>query len=259
MELRKRWQIEKKHHNREARAWFSRVDRSKLIQAKDCRLLFGCPPEIKDMFMAWMGNVYDKRILELGCGRGDLAILLAKKGGNVSAIDISEEYIQIVRRRAVLNGVQTRLSCECMPGERLTYEDEAFDLVYGSWVLHHLDLSLVWLEIYRVLRSGGRGVFVEPFGEDIILEWLKSLLPISRIRMGLDTPTEKSLRYKDIWNAQKIFQRVTVHPFGLLSRLDRLIRSPQFRTVLNVVDVKLLTYCKWLRRYAVAVVILVEK
>jgi ubiquinone/menaquinone biosynthesis C-methylase UbiE len=44
----------------------------------------------------------------------------------------------------------------------MPYADSSFDAVYGSSVLHHLDLDRALAEVFRVLRPGGRCVFAEP-------------------------------------------------------------------------------------------------
>jgi SAM-dependent methyltransferase len=44
----------------------------------------------------------------------------------------------------------------------MPYADSTFDAVYGSSVLHHLDLDRALREVFRVLRPGGRAAFAEP-------------------------------------------------------------------------------------------------
>jgi SAM-dependent methyltransferase len=46
----------------------------------------------------------------------------------------------------------------------MSFPDDSFDLVFGSGIIHHLDIDRALGEIARVLRPGGRAVFVEPLG-----------------------------------------------------------------------------------------------
>src|SRR3546814_18316951 len=51
-----------------------------------------------------------------------------------------------------------------MNAEAMTFPDDSFDLVFGSGIIHHLDIDRASGEIARVLRPGGRAVFIEPLG-----------------------------------------------------------------------------------------------
>ena len=46
--------------------------------------------------------------------------------------------------------------------EQMPFRDGSFDAVYGSSILHHLDLDAALAEVHRVLRPGGRMAFAEP-------------------------------------------------------------------------------------------------
>ncbi len=67
------------------------------------------------------------------------------------------EYRDEAAPGSLVNGVR----CETL--ERLTYEDETFDLIVSSETLEHLpDLSAALREIHRVLRPGGWHLFTIP-------------------------------------------------------------------------------------------------
>ena len=51
-----------------------------------------------------------------------------------------------------------------MPAESLIYDNDIFDFVLGVSILHHTDVTLVEREIARVLKPGGRALFIEPMG-----------------------------------------------------------------------------------------------
>ena len=99
-----------------------------------------------------------QRVLDVGCGTGYFARLLARvvgPDGQVVGVDPSPEMIDYARRKA--GDVS---SCQFQLGtvEALELPAESFDVVVSSLVLHHLpeDLRVPALrEMWRVLRPGG--------------------------------------------------------------------------------------------------------
>jgi SAM-dependent methyltransferase len=97
--------------------------------------------------------------LELGCGTGIFLEKAARSGARVVGLDLSMDLLAKAHARlvGVPNVVLVRGNAERVP-----CPDATFDAVYGSSVLHHLDLDRALAEVLRVLRPGGRGVFTEP-------------------------------------------------------------------------------------------------
>ena len=108
-----------------------------------------------------LGEVRGKKILDCGCGSGFSTIYLAKKGARVHAFDLSEEAVAVTQKRASLNGVSGRVSVLCSSLHSLPYPDRFFDAMFGSFILHHVDLPPAMEEIRRVLKQEGQAVFVE--------------------------------------------------------------------------------------------------
>jgi len=97
--------------------------------------------------------------LELGCGTGIFLEKVAPAGARVVGLDLSADLLS--RARARLAGVPN-VALHRGDAEHLPYAASSFDAVYGSSVLHHLDLDRALAEVFRVLRPGGRCVFTEP-------------------------------------------------------------------------------------------------
>jgi SAM-dependent methyltransferase len=97
-----------------------------------------------------------------------------------------------------------------MNAEALDFPSESFDLVFGSGVLHHLNLESAYSGIARVLRPGGKAVFIEPLGHNPIINWFRNRTPDMR------TPDEHPLLMRDIKLAKQFFD-IEIKYFSLCS------------------------------------------
>jgi SAM-dependent methyltransferase len=103
----------------------------------------------------------DDRVLEVGCGMGRYTLLLAERGIHVEGFDLSPVLLSHLDR---FNGGRFDVPLHCgdllNPASAL---DGAFDVVMGFFVLHHIvDLEASFRSVRRLLKPGGRCVFVEP-------------------------------------------------------------------------------------------------
>ena len=89
-------------------------------------------------------------ILEVGCGRGELAERMSLElDARVVAVDQSERMVELTRQRGV----------EAIVGDvqDLPFRDGIFDAAVAAWMLYHAaDLELALRELRRVLRPDGR-------------------------------------------------------------------------------------------------------
>ena len=126
-------------------------------------------------------------ILDMGCGLGDLthglAISPRIRNCDIYAFDHS---IGSVRRAAAVARPQheNRVYFSTQDAACLFFPDEAFNLITGSALLHHI-LDYRWLlrEILRLLHPGGRAIFAEPFLEGYF--WVCFLLQRAVRDLGL--------------------------------------------------------------------------
>ena len=77
------------------------------------------------------------KVLDVGCGPGYLAIDLARRGFDVTAVDISVVAIQAARARAAAAGVAVRFDVQ--DATRLSLPAAPFDSVFDSGLLHSLE------------------------------------------------------------------------------------------------------------------------
>jgi ubiquinone/menaquinone biosynthesis C-methylase UbiE len=133
-----------------------------------------------------------KVVLQYGCGPGFGVEALLKRGATeVTGIDISEEEIELARRSAREGGYADRVHFQAADAHHTGFEDESFDLIVGHSILHHLELPVALAELRRILRQGGRAVFLEPLAANPFLRIGRRLTP------GARTPDEHPLTTAD--------------------------------------------------------------
>ncbi len=120
-----------------------------------------------DYYLAIAGNVR-KKILDVGCAQGTLALLLAERGHDVTAVDLRPAFLDYARSRHEQGDVQF------IPANVL--EDDipgGYDLIYANQIVEHLVYPDRLLKrLLERLKPGGRLVMTTPNGY-----YLKNSLP----------------------------------------------------------------------------------
>jgi SAM-dependent methyltransferase len=98
---------------------------------------------------------YDARVVEIGCGTGQLTNFLSIAHRSVLGIDVCLNSLRLGRRFADENGLE-RATFAQMNLFRPALEDEFFDVVISNGVLHHTaDCRMAFKRIGRLVRPGG--------------------------------------------------------------------------------------------------------
>jgi SAM-dependent methyltransferase len=188
------------------------------------------------------------RALEYGCGLGSRGVHLAHSGAHVIGIDLSSVAIEHATERSRAEGLDGQLTFQVMDAENLDFPDASFDLVCGSGILHHLDLSRAYSEIARVLKPTGIGVFEEPLGHNPAINAYRKRTPEMR------TVDEHPLLMSDLALAERFFGEVDTRFFTLSSLVAIPLRErPSFERIvgtLDGLDRVLFRVAPVLRRYA---------
>jgi SAM-dependent methyltransferase len=109
-----------------------------------------------------------RRVLEVGCGWGELAEWIANEtSAEVVAIDLSPRMVELASERGIDAAVADV--------QALPFADATFDVVVAAWMLYHVpDLDRGLAEIARVLRPGG--TFVASTNSRFHLQELRDLV-----------------------------------------------------------------------------------
>jgi ubiquinone/menaquinone biosynthesis C-methylase UbiE len=82
-----------------------------------------------------IGTIRDRLVLDVGTGTGRAALLLARGGANVTAVDASDEMLAVARRRAAAEGVPVRFVVG--DAHALEFPDRSFDVAVSLRLIMH--------------------------------------------------------------------------------------------------------------------------
>lgn len=141
----------------------------------------------------------EQRILDVGCGRGELVLRCARLGAFATGVDYSQTALAIAREALASHParVQERAAFALMDARRLTFAGASFDTVLMTDVVEHLappELAAALTEARRVLRPGGRLV-VHTSPNRLLLDRVYPAYT-RRVHQALAAPC-RLLRYRD--------------------------------------------------------------
>lgn len=105
------------------------------------------------------GEIKPGRALDIGCGRGENAIMLAMNGCNVTGIDLSENAISDAKAKALERRVKVKFVVEDVLQMDWLFEKDEFDIVIDSGLFHVMteeERPVFARQVHRVLREGGK-------------------------------------------------------------------------------------------------------
>lgn len=106
--------------------------------------------------LGYLGDLAGKHVLEFGCHLGGTAVILAKMGAVVTAVDINPSYCAATEANAARYGVSECVRVRHVADTRhMPFEDERFDVVSCNSVLEYVPhemLPAIQKEIHRVLK-----------------------------------------------------------------------------------------------------------
>jgi 2-polyprenyl-3-methyl-5-hydroxy-6-metoxy-1,4-benzoquinol methylase len=216
-----------------SRAWFEEIDRRFLSASYFAKGKDGGP------FGRFMKpeHIAGKEVLEVGCGMGTHAAMLARAGARLTTIDLTVRAIEVTKRRFDIFGL--RANIQRADAESLPFADRSFDTIWSWGVIHHSwRFENCLSEIARVLRPGGHLMLMVYYRPSIVY-YINNAL-IRGILMG--KLLHKSLQqiyveagdgfYARVFNKQDLrahlegeFDHIDLHVIGLKAELFPIPRT----------------------------------
>ncbi len=212
----------------------------------------------KYVFDKLLCNVTGKHVVDFGCGCGQFSYYLSKKGARVTAFDISKKNICDLNTFAKEYNVF--IPSLVASADQCPLEAESFDFVFGSAILHHLELDEekdAVRESYRMLKKGGMAIFIEPLINSKLLDTIREYIPIKDKYNPRPSKFSAEFRkyaaedphpVRPLTSAhfKKVFSdsgfKVQIKEIGIFNRLDRLTRNQTIRKWISTSDYYFLQY-----------------
>ena len=214
------------------RDWHNKAAKQSLRQTQEEKYYKGIVVRVWNDYMECINRELSKEstvLLDYGCGNGRDLIEFSDKIKKGVGIDISEALIDNAKK--LLNGEKKNIDFFVMDAMNTTFENETFNLVRGSAILHHLDLKKSLNEIKRILKSNGKAIFFEPLGINPIIALHRKFTPKAR------TVDERPFTRKDIKLIKEIFPNAKIRYYSFFVLLAVPFRKTRlFSKILAVMN-----------------------
>ena len=154
-------------------------------------------------------------VLDYCCGTGLFSIFPALNNYKVFGMDISENSINIAKKKAKNYGVHNNCKFEKMDAEKLDYDENTFDIVVAYNSLSYLDLEKSYQELNRVTKPDGKIIIMDSLGNNPIFQInrnknLKKWAPEFMRKFTI-------LKKSDLDNAKKYFSLEEINYYNFFS------------------------------------------
>lgn len=167
---------------RREKDWHNKAYSEERYVREDCGKYYAANRDGNNFYLKAIINVLRKKesiVLDYGCGDANYLVLYSKYLLRGYGIDISE--MRIARAKSIINKKNiNNIEVHVMDAMDTDFEDHMFDVIYGTAILHHLDLSKSLRELNRILKTDGNAIFMEPLGTNFLINLYRKLTPKAR-------------------------------------------------------------------------------
>lgn len=157
------------------------------------------------------------RVLDVGCGTGELAYSLSQKAKYIDAIDLSPAMIEQAKKRHSAQNINYQV-CDFYDLD----ESNKYDCIISVAAFHHLNLDTALHKIKRMLKEGGLLIVLDLYERRGLIDFMLDcaampaniILKLIKNKSLKDTPIEKKLwiehskydNYKTFKELKKVYK-----------------------------------------------------
>jgi SAM-dependent methyltransferase len=143
--------IDNLDYNQRKKKWEEKNSDYKIDSTREATFLLTVKNTLK-----LLGPIKNGNLLDIGCGFGEIDILLAKKTNfKITGIDISKNALNIFNEKILKKELTNKINIEEGDVYNLKYPDNYFDIILSFGYVSAATYNDVQKEVYRVLKPGG--------------------------------------------------------------------------------------------------------
>lgn len=177
---------------------------------------------IRENVFIELGDVQNKKILDMGCGDGEISVLCALLGAEVFGYDISPDLIKIAKQRSKINSVNSKCHFEVADLERLSFQPEKYDFIISFGTLHHTKFDRYFNKVAVSLKDDGKFIIVEPVN---LSPSFNNFIKNIKVKKRKITSTERPLSREDVGYISSILHISKIRGYNLFARIARLLNG----------------------------------
>ncbi len=192
-------------------------------------------------------DIKNKKLLEVGPGKGHSIIQFAKLGLNVTAIDVSENSLNLCRELVKKNKLGKKIRLVNMDAHDLKFKSNTFDVIFIQTTLMHLNFIKLAERCKNILKKNGLLISQEPLNDNPLI------IIYRRLFSEFKETKPKYLKHNDLIKVSKYFDQFTIRGFYLFSFLSLFFRKTSLYYLLSKflkkTEIKLIKIIPQLERY----------
>ncbi len=217
------------------KAWFNL--RNKFLDP--FRRNFNIKSRVYEQHKTWLGDLSDKKVLDLGCLKGNaLSLYMAKNAKEYIGTDLSEKAIADLNKKLI--------KAECQNAKAIAldflspdFKDKDFDIIYAYGVLHHFEnFDILINRIKDKLKPDGKVISYDPLDTSAPIRALRKMYRPFQSDKDWEWPFSKSTMREIDWNfkIEEIRGILGKSKYGLLINLLPLKASYKDRTIRKLIE-----------------------
>jgi 2-polyprenyl-3-methyl-5-hydroxy-6-metoxy-1,4-benzoquinol methylase len=203
------------------------------------RKKFDIKDRVYDEHKIWLGDISDKKILDLGCLRGNaLSLYMAENAKEYIGIDLSDVAIASLRKSIEKRGCKnaSAIAVDFLSPE---FEQTDFDIIYAYGVLHHFEnFDLLISKLKEKLKTGGFIISYDPLETSVPIKILRAIYRPFQDDKDWEWPFTKAVitKIKNNFKVEEIRGVLGKSKYGILLNLLPLNQAYKSRVIANMVE-----------------------